>query len=153
MRRYLPLGLATVLLGAPALCEDWPQWGGPTRDFKVGATGLARSWPEGGPRRLWSRELGDGYSAVVAGAGRLYTLYRPVKGALASLVSRIAGSKDDLEAAGGLLYAAGSTGKLHALDAQTGAPVWARDLWGELGGRVMERGYSCSPIAWNDTVS
>jgi hypothetical protein len=32
------IGLTLACLPAPA--QDWPQWGGPGRDFKSGATGL-----------------------------------------------------------------------------------------------------------------
>src|SRR5262249_32909091 len=36
---------------------------------------------------------------------------------------------------GGLVYAVGATGKLHALDEKTGRVVWSHDLWQELGGK------------------
>jgi hypothetical protein len=65
-----------VVVSAQAT-TDWTQWGGPTRDFMSTATGLASSWPPGGPRRLWSRPLGEGHSAILSEAGRLYSMYRP----------------------------------------------------------------------------
>ena len=37
---------------------------------------LERSWPHGGPPRLWSRVLGAGYSGIVVEDDRLYTMYR-----------------------------------------------------------------------------
>ena len=40
------------------------------------ASWLAASWPREGPRRLWSRELGDGFSAILADGERLYTMLR-----------------------------------------------------------------------------
>src|SRR5262252_6652456 len=52
---------------------DWVLWGGPHRDFVVSASGLAASWPDKGPRRLWSRQLGDGYSSVAIEGTTLYT--------------------------------------------------------------------------------
>src|SRR5262245_14959702 len=67
------VGLALACL--PALAQDWPQWGGPGRDFKSGATGLQNRWPATGPKRLWSRSLGVGHSAIIAEGGRLYTMY------------------------------------------------------------------------------
>ena len=55
------------LLGSILLCgdvlADWPQWGGPERDFHVSDVKLADEWPEGnaaitftgvGILRLWS---------------------------------------------------------------------------------------------------
>lgn len=70
---------AGVLLSAVtglAQSTDWPQWGGPHRDFKSDAKGLAASWPSAGPRRLWSRALGEGYSSIAVVSGTLYTMYR-----------------------------------------------------------------------------
>ena len=56
---------------------EWRQWGGPGRNFQVKTSGLAESWPEGGPAQLWSRPLGPGHSSVVVDDGRLFTMYRP----------------------------------------------------------------------------
>src|SRR5215469_7264965 len=55
---------------------EWPQFGGPHGDFKSDTTGLANSWPASGPRKLWSRPLGDGYSAVSVDGSTVYTMYR-----------------------------------------------------------------------------
>ena len=60
---------------ASAQTANWPQWGGPQRNFMVEAKGLAESWPAGGPKRLWSRALGEGHSSVVVDGERLYTMY------------------------------------------------------------------------------
>ncbi len=67
--------LLLLALAGPA-AADWPQWGGPRRDFQVPEAELAAEWPASGPQQLWSRELGEGYSAVVAVGGRLITMYR-----------------------------------------------------------------------------
>ncbi len=56
---------------------QWTQWGGPNQDFKAQSTGLADKWGDDGPRRLWERDLGEGYSAILVDGGRLYTMYRP----------------------------------------------------------------------------
>src|SRR5215510_9780710 len=61
---------------ALAQSADWPQWGGPQRDFKSSVIGLAPSWPATGPRRLWQRDLGEGFSAIAAEGGKLFTMYR-----------------------------------------------------------------------------
>ena len=49
------------------VARDWPQWRGPLRDGVSRETGLLKTWPEGGPKRLWLYEkAGDGYSAAAA---------------------------------------------------------------------------------------
>ncbi|MFH1418595.1 MAG: hypothetical protein ABII12_09970, partial [Planctomycetota bacterium] len=65
------------LLGTTAVAHgQWPQWGGPNRDFAADAPTLATTWPEGGPKPLWKRTLGDGYSSVIVADNRLHTMYR-----------------------------------------------------------------------------
>ena len=69
-------GTAIFFLAAlSAGAADWLQWGGPTRDFRVPDPGL-KAWPESGPRKAWTRALGDGYSAILAEGNRIYTVYR-----------------------------------------------------------------------------
>ena len=71
------LGFVTlVVLSASVFAGDWPQWAGPNRDFTAPGAELADRWPEQGPPRLWSRELGVGYSGIVAAGDLLYTMYR-----------------------------------------------------------------------------
>jgi hypothetical protein len=63
-------------VGSAPAGEDWPLWGGKNRDFIVNSSGLADSWPANGPKKLWSRPLGDGYSAIAEQGGILYTAFR-----------------------------------------------------------------------------
>ena len=76
--RWWMLAVWLFLMGGAAHAQsaDWMQWGGPHRNFKSDAKGLAAAWPASGPRRLWSRELGDGYSSIVVDDGKLFTMYR-----------------------------------------------------------------------------
>ena len=89
--------LLTLLAFGVLTAGDWTQWGGPAQDFQSVASGLAAEWPESGPKQLWSRELGAGYSGILIEDGRLYTMYRV----------------DDQEA-------------VIALDAKTGRTIWER---------------------------
>ncbi len=56
----------------------------------------------------------------------------------------------------GRLFAVGSTGRFHALDLEGGGVIWDHDLYTEFSmsriGMTTNRGYSCSPIAYRDTV-
>src|SRR5688572_3881703 len=73
------LTLSLAVVGADGFQPTppaWPHWGGPSRNFTVSGARLAPSWSASGPRRLWSRPLGEGYSAIVAMGDRVYTMYR-----------------------------------------------------------------------------
>jgi outer membrane protein assembly factor BamB len=53
----------------------WPWFRGPGRDNLVAdATPLAKTFPPGGPKVLWSVDLGYGYAAPAVRAGRVYVL-------------------------------------------------------------------------------
>ena len=71
--------LAWLAIVAPAIAEGaaWPQWGGPARNFIAPDAPISR--PPGrrsGPRTLWRRPLGDGFSGIVSDGTTLYTMYR-----------------------------------------------------------------------------
>ena len=160
--------------GAPAQAQDWLQWGGPGRNFISDSKGLADSWPASGPRRLWNRTLGEGHSTILAEKGKLYTMYR--KGEQEVIVSLEADSgktiweysydaptkgMDYSEGfgphstpliSGDTLYAVGALGSFHALDKRTGKVLWSHELWRQMGGRKLDRGYACSPIEFKNTI-
>jgi outer membrane protein assembly factor BamB len=167
--------LISLCSGAIAQSVDWNQWGGASRNFKSVAKGLATVWPATGPRKLWQRELGDGYSAIAAAGGKLFTMYR--KGEMETVValdattgktlweypypapfdkeydmSNGAGPHATPLVVGTTVFTAGATGKLHGLNSQTGKPVWSHDLIKEFNGTTRVNGYSCSPLAFKNMV-
>ena len=153
---------------------DWPQWGGPTRDFQ--ATGVAwTAWPASGPTPLWQRPLGEGYSAIASVGDTLYTMYRRAEEEVIIALDAATGATrwEHVYAATWLsgmdaqqgpgphaaplvyrdrVYAAGATGVLHALDARTGRVVWRLRLIEDLDGTKVMRGYSSSPLVYNDWI-
>jgi outer membrane protein assembly factor BamB len=64
------LGAATLLPAAPA--TNWPQFRGGARDNVSRETGLARKFPAGGPKVLWSVPVAQGYAGAAIVAGRVY---------------------------------------------------------------------------------
>jgi hypothetical protein len=65
-----------ITVGVAGNLPEWPQFGGPNRNFMVDSKGLAVTWPAEGPKRLWMRPLGEGYSGISVDQGTLYTMYR-----------------------------------------------------------------------------
>jgi hypothetical protein len=155
--------------------EPWRTWGGPRRNFTSTTTGIASTWPPAGPRRLWTRPLGDGYSGISAENGVLYTAYRrdsndvviameegsgktlwetayaaPFSNAGGSGIA--AGPYAMPQVIGNRIVMASGTGLLLSLDKRTGKIVWQHDLYGEFGGTRLGFGYSCHALPYKDTL-
>jgi outer membrane protein assembly factor BamB len=121
-RRVLAATLLLVAVAgaARAAAQSWPQWGGAGRNFVVDAKGLASTWPADGPRRLWTRSLGEGHSSIAVDSGRLYTQYRPL-----GLLSAVRRSEEEVVA---------------ALDAATGKTIWEHKYDAPTAGFNLEYG-------------
>lgn len=178
----VPLGviaLATVadarqLAPAPRPEDGWLRWGGPRGDFTSAVTGLASSWPAGGPHELWRRRLGEGDAAIVVDGGRLFTMYRqrgrevvvalstddgstlwehPYDVAVGGYdVDNGAGPHASPLVVGNRLFTVGFVGDLYAFDKRTGEVLWSINLWRDLRGTVRPRGYSSSPIEYGGAI-
>ena len=62
--------------GEPAdLPGAWPRFRGAGLDgISTEEVAFARTWPDDGPRQLWSVDLGEGYAGAAVRAGRVYVL-------------------------------------------------------------------------------
>ncbi|MBN1506517.1 MAG: PQQ-like beta-propeller repeat protein, partial [Sedimentisphaerales bacterium] len=62
--------------GVPAdLPGAWPRLRGPNGDgVSPEKVSLSRQWPEGGPRVLWSVDVGEGYAGAAVLGGKVYLL-------------------------------------------------------------------------------
>ena len=56
--------------------EDWPVFLGPEGNGVSHETGLAETWPKGGPPVLWEKAIGTGYSAPSVRGARLVVHHR-----------------------------------------------------------------------------
>jgi outer membrane protein assembly factor BamB len=128
----LALILSTVTLHATDTA--WLQWGGPRRNFMVDTTGLASTWPASGPRRLWTRTLGEGHSAVVVDGNRLYTMYRP-----SGILTYVRRSQQET---------------VGALDAATGKTIWEYTFDAPTSGLNLSEGAGphSTPLIVDDTL-
>lgn len=153
---------------------QWPQFGGPNRDFKVDVKGLAEKWPEGGPKKIWERDLGDGYSTIVVDDGLLYTMYRTGEDefsvALDAKTGKTIWEKKHPSPAtevmnqfgpgphttplvdGIFVYTIGTNGMLYAFEKKSGDVLWSHDLVKEYNAFVPDRGYGNSPIVYKDAL-
>src|SRR5215204_50315 len=64
-----------------AHADDWPQWFGPKRDGVWREEGILDRFPKGGPKKLWSFEVAQGYASPAVANGRVFvTDYVRAKG-------------------------------------------------------------------------
>ena len=178
----------TLTLAAPALVRDlrihleaappagipWTQWGGPHRNFQTEATGLKDTWPTSGPRVIWKRPLGEGYTSPAVESGILYTAYGKPREEVVIAAETETGKtlwersnpmpfqSDAPEMGNGpystplvvgdRLFTTGVAGRLQCLEKKTGKPLWVQELWASHHGSRLMYGYASSPIAYRDLV-
>src|SRR5947209_16357555 len=177
-RTFLHLAAAAPVLAQSAKAPagiPWTQWGGPNRNFQTEAAGLKDQWPSGGPKVIWKRPLGEGYSSPAVENGILYTMYgRPHEevvtacdaGTGKTLWEHATPMTFRSDAApemgngpystplivGDRLFTTGVAGRLQSMEKKSGKLVWTQQLWADHKGTRLMYGYSSSPIAFHDTV-
>lgn len=168
-------GVASVL--AEGSGHDWPQFRGPSRDGISAETGLLSSWPETGPKEVWRRPIGEGYSAISVVGNRLYTMYAtPPEGeepgvemAAAfdadsgdEIWSTAVGTRLETEFGhgpratptvdGDSVYVLGAHGELAALDTKDGKVRWQLAFEERFGASRPHWGFSTSPLIDGDRL-
>jgi len=174
MRPDTILALALVILCAATsalFAEDWPQLGGPNRDCISTESGLIQDWPEGGPKELWTVDVGKGYAGPVIYDGAVYLLDRlagkqdilrslslqtgkelwryawDAKGAVAHPGSRAQALVEE-----DYVFAAGPKGDLYCVDRKTHEPLWHKQVLEAYDARLPRYGFNQTPLAYKDTI-
>ncbi len=172
------VSIAALLGSALAIAHldhnSWPQWGGHEGNFQAHPVELSDKWGDDGPPVVWRRELGDGNSAISVKGRRLFTMYRRGEEEVAVALHRATGEtlweqawraepwKNFLKdyglgphvtplVTGDRVFTVGISGKLVALEANTGDILWAYNLWQGYtldpdAGGPQQLGYSASPV-------
>ena len=163
--------ISVVLITAASLCAaDWPQFHGPDRDNKSADKGLLKTWPGGGPKRIWEANgIGEGYSTVAIAGKRIYTsgsingrcvitsmdmdgkkLWAKTNGG--AWKKSYPGTRSTPTIADGKLYHLSGVGNLACFKADDGTPVWSIDIMSKFGGRNIIWGLAESPLVFDDKV-
>lgn len=114
MKKYCWLALTAFAysIGSSALADDsWPQWGGPTRDGAVDASGILRVIPKEGLTQLWRRDVGLGYSGPAIVDGRVFVMDYLLE---SGEVTNNAGKRDQLR----------GKERIQCLSSQDGTVLW-----------------------------
>jgi outer membrane protein assembly factor BamB len=150
MRRLLLYVSAALVFaaGAGAAAQDWPQHLGPGRNGVYSGPALAESWGAQGPRAVWRKPVGQGFSGPVVAQGRVILFHRVGNeevvealdartGAPQWRYAYATGYRDDFGfdegpravpvVANGVVYTFGAEGQLHAIDLAKGTRLWSED--------------------------
>jgi outer membrane protein assembly factor BamB len=165
--------IATILMiTTGSTLADWPQYLGPNRNATSPEKGLLRSWPQDGPKVLWTISLGAGYGGAAVSDGKVYVLDRigNDKDALRCLdlntgneqwsyeydaPGRVShpGSRSTPAIDGNYIYTCGSFGDLYCFDRNTHKPVWNKNIWKDYDdGNVPRWAISQNPLIYGDFV-
>ncbi len=135
-----PTAGAKLIASAEA---GWPQFRGPRRDGICDERGLLQTWPEGGPKRLWSAPgAGKGFSSTIIAGGRLFVtgdfgedlfvvaydldgkqLWRAQNGA--AWLNQYQGARASVTVSDGRVYHQNAHGRVVCLEAASGKELWA----------------------------
>jgi outer membrane protein assembly factor BamB len=128
---------------------DWPNIGGPKRDYHSAETGLNWAWGKDGPPVAWRRDVGAGFAGVAVADGSLFLFHRVGNEEVLAALDPATGNEkwkyaartryvDDFGfdngprcvpvVAGGRVFALGADGDLHAVEARTGKKLWQRNV-------------------------
>jgi len=163
----LALGLSASLLQA----QDWPRFLGPDGTGASTETGLAKSWPEGGPKVLWTVPLGAGFAGPAVLDNEVFILDRPndkedVLRCLSLADGKelwsfaypaegkfsFNGSRTTPTVTADAVYVIGPLGDFHCIDRNTHAVKWAKNLLTDFGGSRPNWAVSQSPLLYGNTI-
>ncbi len=163
--------VACFYLSAVAFAADWPCWHGPDRNNIAPDTGINKEWNARPPQELWRVSLSDdGYAGPSVAEGKVFIIDHQGDQDIVRALDLETGedvwgsSYQDLGKANygfsrampvfseGRLYTISYLGKVHCLDAESGAKVWMRDMRSEFGGKRPEWGYAMSALVDGDKV-
>ena len=157
--------LLSGLAATAPLAADSPQFRGPERDGIFPATGLAKSWPEDGPKLMWSVSgLGESYASITVAGGKIFTTGKSGETGTVyafdldgkKLWSTVygtehpgggyPGARTTPTYHAGSIFLLSSNGDAVALDAASGAIRWKVDVLERFGGENVYWGLSESPL-------
>jgi len=129
-RRYLPVtvfGAVLCVIGAgfcgTAEAADCTNWRGPNHDGISNETSWVATWPKKGPKVLWEKSIGTGFSSIAVSRDRLYAM----------------GNIKDRDI-------------LYCMDAETGKLLWKRSYASPLDAKNHEGGPHATPTVISNRV-
>ena len=142
----IALSMLCLALNSPA--ADWPRFLGPEANGASPETGLLESFPASGPKVVWEKDVGTGYSAPSILGNQLVLFHRLHNEEIVECLDARTGQslwthryathytdpygynngpRGTPLLAGNRCYTFGAEGKLTCLDLKSGGVIWTRD--------------------------
>ena len=148
---------------------DWPQWRGPARNGISTETNWLSQWPASGPKRLWTAQVGQGFSSVAVKAGRVYTMGNDGRQDIVTCLQAVTGKvlwkyrypcgagdyggpRATPTVHGNNVYTFSREGQAFCLNALSGKLVWRKDIARETRARAPQWGFAGSPLIQGNLV-
>lgn len=169
---FLRVACSVMLLLIEAQA-DWPQFLGPTRDGVYAGKALSERWPSEGPRQLWARAVGQGFSGPIAVGDRVFLFHRQNDRDLLECFEARTGKtvwqegvpatyRDDFGFDEGpratpavqedRIVAIGADALVQCRNITTGKQIWEVDCRKKFGARKAFFGFAPSPLIQNGKV-
>src|SRR3990172_6014066 len=171
------LAVAMLLIGtAAAFADDWPVYRGPNHNGFSNETNWKADWGPAGPKKLWTKSIGVGFSSITVADGRAYmtgnsgeksgakdTIFCVEANTGKEIWTRSydcplepkyyeGGTLASPTVDGKVVYTISKMGDLLALDAITGSVIWAKNANKDLGFELPTWHFSGSPMVVGDLL-
>ena len=177
MNRYFifsKAGAISILLFACAgltAAPDWSQFLGPNRDGITKKGRLSRSWPSGGPKVMWTLNVGEGFGGASIRNGKVYLLDRvndendvlrcldletgkELWNISFDVPGRLGynGSRSTPTIGRKRIYAVSPFGNVYCVDRNTRKEVWTTNLINTFDAEPPNWGFSQSPLLYKNLL-
>ena len=145
--------------------DDFPRFLGPDGRLGIDRSAIDPDWNATPPKQLWKRPIGAGWSGFATCGDHAVTLEQRGDDEIVSCHSLATGEPEWSVAVparhetvlggvgprstptirDGVVYSAGATGWLHAIEGATGRVIWKKDLLAELG---IDPAAHAAAVAW-----
>ena len=163
------LAVVTIISAISARADDWPCWRGPDRNGISREKELSPAALKNGARKLWTVDIGAGFSTVAVADGHVFTFGNKGNRDFALCIdadkgrqvwehsypcaaARYPGPRSSPAVDDTSVYILSRTGVLSCLDRATGKPRWTQKLTTTLGAQPLHWGFACSPCIIGNSV-
>jgi len=173
MREKATVLCGFFLFGLSVSAHDWPQFLGPQRNGVYTGPPLTTTFPAGGPKKIWQKNVGTGFAGPVVAGDRLILFHRVNDEEVVDALDARTGTsrwhyayktsyRDDFGfdegpravpvVAQNRVYTFGAEGQMRALDLATGKEIWAVDTMRRFHVRKGYFGAAGSPLVEDGRV-